>query len=253
VTVLGSSSSIPRPDRACSCYLVRRGELAIAFDMGSGSFANLRRHLPAEDVTAVVISHMHPDHFLDLIPMRYALRYGPRANGRKVRLLLPPDGEQLLRKMADAFDSESCVDYLGDVYEISAYDPTRALHLGDATLTFAPTAHYIPTFAVRYQADGASLTFSADTALEPRVCELGRATDLFLCEATLLPGVHETNGRGHLSAREAGAMAREADARRLILTHYGSETSDAELISEARATFNGEITVADDHLKLAIG
>lgn len=213
----------------------------------------MRRYLAAENVTAVVISHMHPDHFLDIIPMRYALRYGPRANGRKVRLLLPPDGEQLLRKMADAFHSESCDDYLGDVYEISAYDPTRPLRLGDATLTFAPTAHYIPTFAVRYQADGVSLTFSADTALEPRVCALGRETDVFLCEATLLPGVHETNGRGHLSAREAGMMARDADVRRLVLTHYGSETNDAELISEARATFGGEITIADDHLKLTIG
>lgn len=221
--------------------------------MGSGSFANMRRYLAAENVTAVVISHMHPDHFLDIIPMRYALRYGPRTNGRRVRLLLPPDGEQVLRKMVDAFDSESCADYLGDVYEISSYDPTRPLRLGDVTLTFAATAHYIPTFAVRYQVDGASLTFSADTALEPRVCALGRATDVFLCEATLLPGDHETNGRGHLSAREAGMMARDAGVRRLVLTHYGSETNDAELISEARATFDGEITVADDHLKLAIG
>jgi ribonuclease BN (tRNA processing enzyme) len=251
VTIVGSSSSIPRPDRACSCYLVRRGDLAFTLDMGSGSFANLRGHVAAEDLGAVVISHMHPDHFLDLIPMRYALRYGPRANGRRVPVFLPPGGDTMLRRLVDAFHPEECADYLAEVYEISTYDPAQPLRLGDATLAFSPTAHYIPTFAVRYEADGARLTFSADTAPEPRVSALGRSSDVFLCEATLRPGEIEPNG--HSSAREAGTMARNAGARRLVLTHYGSETNDAELISEARGTFDGEITVADDHLKLAIG
>jgi ribonuclease BN (tRNA processing enzyme) len=70
VTVLGSSSSTPRPGRACSCYLVRAGDTAIALDLGTGSLSNLRRYLAPEQVSAVIISHMHPDHFLDLIPMR---------------------------------------------------------------------------------------------------------------------------------------------------------------------------------------
>jgi ribonuclease BN (tRNA processing enzyme) len=212
----------------------------------------MRRHVRAEGMGAIVISHMHPDHFLDLIPMRYALRYGPRTNDRRVPVYLPPGGEQMLRKMVDAFDSESCEDYLSDVYDLTTYDPTAQLRLGDATLTFAPTAHYIPTFAIRYEADGASLTFSADTGPEPRVSALARASDIFLCEATLLPGEVETNGRGHSSAREAGTMARNAGARKLILTHYGSQTDDAQLISEARAAFAGEIQVADDHLELPI-
>ena len=126
VTVLGSSSSTPRPGRACSCYLVRAGDTAIALDLGTGSLSNLRRYVAPEDMSAVIISHMHPDHFLDVIPMRYALRYGPRAHARRVPLYLPPGGDTLLRRMTDVFSEEPPVDFLA-VYDVRTYDPGAAL------------------------------------------------------------------------------------------------------------------------------
>jgi ribonuclease BN (tRNA processing enzyme) len=253
VTVLGSSSSIPRPGRACSCYLVRGPGHAIALDMGTGAFSNLRRHLLADELDAVVISHMHPDHFLDLIPLRYALRYGPRANDRRIALYLPPGGEPMLRKMVAAFAAEPSGDYLSLVYDVRTYDPA-GLRIGDAELRFAPTKHYIPTFAIRYDYDGRSVTYSADTAPEPRVSELARSSGVFLCEATLL-GAETGAGafeRGHLTPREAGALARDARVGRLVLTHYGAQTTESELLAEAGEAFDGEIVVADDQLQLAL-
>ena len=84
LTVLGCSGSYGSPaGGACSGYLVRGAGRSIVFDLGSGAFANLRKAIAAEDVDAVVISHMHPDHFLDLVPMRYALRYGQRTHARR--------------------------------------------------------------------------------------------------------------------------------------------------------------------------
>jgi ribonuclease BN (tRNA processing enzyme) len=253
VTILGSSSSIPRPGRACSCYLVRGAGRAIALDMGSGSFSNLRSIMPAEELDAVVVSHMHPDHFLDLIPLRYALRYGPRSNRERIGVFLPPGGEAVLRTMAAAFAAESSADYLSEVYDIRTYEPAEPLVLGGVTLRFAATAHFIPTFAVRCEFDGASLAYSADTAPEPRVSALARNCDVFLCEATLVPGEVEEQGRGHMTAREAGTLARDAGARRLVLTHYGAETTEADLIAEARTAFDGEIVVADDRMQFALG
>src|SRR5579875_3203130 len=91
LTIAGSSSSIPRPDRACSSYLVDNGDVPIVMDLGTGAFANLRRYVDYDRLGAVVISHMHADHFLDLIPLRYALRYGSRRPHAKLKVYLPPD------------------------------------------------------------------------------------------------------------------------------------------------------------------
>ena len=251
LTVLGSSSSTPRPGRACSCYLVRAGDTAIALDLGTGSLSNLRRYLAPEDVSAVIISHMHPDHFLDVIPMRYALRYGPRANARRVPLYLPPGGDTLLRRMTDVFGEEPPVDFLA-VYDVRTYDPDSALEIGGVRVRFAAAKHFVPTYAIRCDVGGASVTYSADTALEPRVGALARGGDVFVCEATLLPDEAGACRRGHMSAREAGELARSAQTRRLVLSHYSSETNPMQLLSEARATFGGDVLVADDHLVLEL-
>jgi len=245
VTVLGSSSAVPRPGRACSGYLIEAGDTALVADLGSGALANLHRLRAAEDVSAVVISHMHADHFIDLIPMRYALKYGPRSNARKVPLWLPPGGERMLRTLVSAFARESPYDFLGEVFSVGEYDPAGELRVGAATLRFAATEHYITTFALRCTAGGQNLTYSADTAPAAAVEDLARDTGLFICEATLLPGESEAT-RGHLSAEEAGALAQRARVRRLALTHYPAETSSAELLSAAAGSYSGELSVVDD-------
>jgi ribonuclease BN (tRNA processing enzyme) len=249
--VAGSSSSIPRPDRACSSYLVDDGETPIALDLGTGALANLRRHADYDRLGAVVISHMHADHFIDLIPLRYALRYGSRRRNSKVRVYLPPGGLTMLRALVSAFAHEGG-DFLQDVFELSEYDPSRPLAVGGATLRFAQTAHYITAFAIRWERDGASVTYSADTAPDQRVVALARETDVFLCEATLRRGESEPGERGHSTAAEAAEMARSAGVRRLVLTHYGEESTSDDLDQSAREIFTGEILVADDHHTLTL-
>ncbi|MGP6157239.1 MAG: MBL fold metallo-hydrolase [Vulcanimicrobiaceae bacterium] len=252
VTVLGSSCSIPRPGRACSSYLVEGFGRSIVVDLGTGALANLHVHRRAEQIDAVVISHMHADHFLDVVPMRYALKYGERSNDRKVALYLPPDGATMLRRLVDAFARESSRDFLDEVFEIHTYDPAGVVRVGDAAISFAPTTHYIPTFAIRCDLERSSVTYSADTAPDPAVSALARACDLFLCEATLVPSDVAESTPGHLSAREAAQLAAAGDVRKLVLTHYPASTGPAELLELAKACFAGEIAVADDNARLEL-
>jgi ribonuclease BN (tRNA processing enzyme) len=249
--VAGSSSSIPRPERACSSYLVDDAEHPIVLDLGTGALANLRRYVDYDRLGSVVISHMHADHFIDLIPLRYALRYGTRRRSTKVGVYLPPGGLAMLRRLVSVFAHEGG-DFLADVYDLREYDPSRTLDIDGATLRFAKTAHYIDAFAMRWERNGTSITYSADTAPDRGVVELARDTDVFLCEATLRNGETETGDRGHSTAAEAATMARDAGAKRLILTHYGEESTAADLDLAARAIFPGEIVVADDHDTLTL-
>ena len=252
LTVVGSSASIPRPNRACSSYLIQAGNSSVVLDLGTGAFANLRPYVDYDGIDAIVITHMHADHFLDLVPLRYALTYGPRRRKRKLAIYLPPGGVATLGRLTSAFADEGG-DFLSDVFELSTYDPAAELRIGSGRLRFAPTSHYIPAFAVRYEQDRCSVTYSADTAPDERVVALARGCDAFLCEATLLAGDRENGMRGHSSAFEAGGMAQAAGVRRLILTHYPSEATPADLDQSARRAFDGEIVVADDHATFEFG
>ncbi len=252
MTVAGSSCSIPRPGRACSSYLIESPGAAIVADLGSGAFANVIRERAAEDIDAVVISHMHADHFIDIIPMRYALKYGARTNDRRVALYLPPGGIAMLGRLTAAFERESSADFLDEVFDLRTYEPEEVLDIHDARVSFAPTAHYIPTWASRYEAAGASLTFSADTAPDDRVAELARDVDVFVCEASLSVEEESAGPRGHVSAREAGRMAERAGARRLVLSHYPASADLAALEALARSVYRGPVSVADDGFQLAV-
>jgi ribonuclease BN (tRNA processing enzyme) len=215
-------------------------------DLGTGALANLRRYRESETLDAVVISHMHADHFIDVIPMRYELKYGPRTNDRKIPLYLPPGGEAMLRRLVDAFARETPGDFLSDVFDIRTFDAKAPLHIGAAELRFTQTAHYIPTYAMRCEVEGTSMSYSSDTAPDSAVSRLAEGVDLFFCEATLLSDEREVGERGHSSAAEAAAMASEAGARKLILTHYPAETTAFRVATEAQGLFSGEINVADD-------
>lgn len=224
----------------------------MVLDLGTGGFANLRGYVDYDRLGAVVISHMHADHFIDLIPLRYALRYGPRRRAAKLPLYLPPGGTAMLARLCSAFANEGG-EFLSDVYELAEYDPASTLNVGSVSLRFAHTAHYIPAFAIRCESGGTSLTYSADTGPDERVVALARGSDAFLCEATLLAGERENGARGHLSAEEAAQMARAAGAARLILTHYPEEARARDLDEAARAVFGGPVLVADDHRTFELG
>jgi ribonuclease BN (tRNA processing enzyme) len=252
LTIAGSSSSIPRPDRACSSYLVDDGETPVVLDLGTGAFANLRRYVDYERLGAVVISHMHADHFIDLVPLRYARRYGTRRAAAKLPVYLPPGGLKTLSTLVSAFHGEGG-EFLSDVFELHEYDPTKPLRLGAATIRFAHTKHFIPAFAMRWESAGASVVYSADTAPDERVVALAREADVFMCEATLRHDEREPGMRGHSSALEAAQMAAAANVRRLVLTHYGEESTSRDLDEAAREAFDGEIVVADDHRVFDLG
>lgn len=211
----------------------------------------MREHLEYDVIDSIVITHMHADHFFDVIPLRYALLYGPRKRATRVQLWLPPDGEKQLRELASSFADEGAGDFL-KVFDINTYDPNQKIQVGDASIAFTPTRHYIPTFALRYQCNGTTVTYSADTAPDDNVAKLADGSDLFICEATLTASEVEHGMRGHSSAREAAEMARKAGVNHLMLSHYPAEATQEDLILHARSVFNGKITVADDHSRLAL-
>jgi ribonuclease BN (tRNA processing enzyme) len=203
-----------------------------------------------QPLDAIVISHMHADHFFDLVPLRYALKYGDDAFER-VPLWLPPGGRTALAALRNAVSPDAAEDFFEPVYDVREYDPAAPLEIKDLHLSFARTLHYIEGYAVRLERGDASLTYSADTAPCDAIVGLAQKASLFLCEASLGLGTEEGK-RGHCSAYEAGEMAQRAHAERLLLTHYPAAVPTEALIEAAQSRFSGRVSAARDGAELVI-
>ncbi|MGC1381831.1 MAG: MBL fold metallo-hydrolase [Candidatus Baltobacteraceae bacterium] len=249
--VVGSSPAMPRPGSACSSYLLRTGDTALLFDIGSGAVGNLQLAIEYPQLDAVVVTHMHADHYFDLVPLRYSLRYGPVVRESRLPLWLPPGGAGVLAALREIVSTERHDDFFDCVFDVREYDPDRPLELRGVRLTFCRTRHYISAFAIRAEHDGAAMTYSADTAPCDAVVEHARASALFLCEAALGLG-NESGERGHTSAEEAGEMAQRAGAGHLLLTHYGAGTAPGALVEAAKRRFSGAVTAAQDGMTLVV-
>ncbi len=249
--VVGSSPATPRPGGASSSYLIRSGETAVVLDFGTGAFSKLQFAIAYTKIDAIVVSHMHADHFFDLVPLRYALKYGGLPIERRLPVWLPPGGLARLDALRRAVSADAEEDFFDSVFAAREYDPATTLAVRDISLRFVPARHYIEAFAMRCECDGAAITYSADSAPCDPVVGLARASALFLCEAALGLGT-EVGERGHSSAWEAGEMAARAGVARLLLTHYPAGDAPTDLVGAASAAFGGPVQVAEDGMELVV-
>ena len=241
LTVLGKSPSWQDADGACSGYLVEEDGLRLLLDCGSGVFAKLRAVTDYHAVDVIVISHLHADHFIDLVPYAYALTFGPRRRETPPVLHAPPGSIECWRRVVGAWGNE---DLIEAAFAIREYDPAETLHAGPLTIRFLPVPHFLPANAIEFvAAAGGRFTFGADHGPSPELCEFARGTDLLMLEATLL-APERAGMRGHITAAEAGEHAAKAEAARLLITHISDELDLEVARGDAERTFGRPVELA---------
>lgn len=242
VTVLGKSPSWPDRGGACSGYLVRGGGYTLLLDCGTGVFAKLRQHVDYRSLDAILISHLHPDHISDLVPYSFGLSYSNERDGRRPSLHVPPGAHGFLRGIGDAWGFG---DQLAQAFELSEYDPEAELALGPFRVRFCEVPHFIQCFAIDIDTGRGRFTYGADCATNDALAEFARGTDLLMLEATEQDGqVSDEGVRGHMTAREAGLLAAQAQAPRLVLTHYSDELDSEAVRAGAEAGFGAPVELA---------
>lgn len=262
ITVLGKSPSWQDVGGACSGYLVEAGETRVLLDCGSGVFGKLRQHIDYIDVDAVVLSHLHADHFFDLMPYACALAYAPRQQPVPVdrwpgtddparpALHAPRGALQAFRTLCQA--GGMFEDHIEKAFAVREYEEADVLEIGPLTIRFHGVPHYLPTFAIEVVEDGFRLTYGADHSPTNELDEFAHETDLLLLEATL-PRPERTGIRGHITPAEAGEHATRAAARRLVLTHISDELDPDWALREARSTFDGPVELAEEGAVWTLG
>lgn len=234
--VLGSNGTYPTPGRPCSGYLVEAGGARVMLDAGPGTLAALQEAGAAGALDALVVTHAHPDHCSDVFHLFNLLRFGPAA--RQGLPIFAPEG---VAAALGAFLGAGEGHAFDRVFDWRTVGPGDAARVGPLDLAFAVTHHQLPTLAVSVAAEGRRLVYSADTGPGGDLPALAAGADLLLCEATLQDGPGGEGWPYHLSARQAGILAREAGVGRLLLTHLAPMLDPARSVAEAAEAFGGRV------------
>lgn len=242
VTVLGCSGTWASAESACSGYLVSDGTTQVWVDCGPGTLTALQQHCAIADVDALIVTHSHPDHCLELPVLRNAMKYGLHLE--RLPLYAPRDVLRLLETL------------VGSQGISPTFTPRMIGDRSKATVAglafeFSRTDHPVETLAVRVQTVGDGdqpvVVYSADTGPGWDVDRFAGPIDLALLEGTLLAADVDEAGAVHLTAKQAGAMAGRAGVRRLVLTHVPPTGDPARHQAEAADAFGAPVELATPH------
>jgi ribonuclease BN (tRNA processing enzyme) len=252
LTVLGCSGSMPGPDSPSAGYLVRADGFALGLDLGNGTLGVLQRHLEPWELGALALSHLHPDHCADVTALVVCRRYHPRRPVPLAPMPLFGPSESASRLAAAYAPSaqELAETDLSDVFDFRQLD-SSTVHIGPFSMRAVPVLHPCEAYGLRVEWGGRSLVYTGDSGPCESLVELAAGADLLLAEATW---THDDSRPPdlHLSGRQAGELATKAHVGSLLLTHIAPWTDRAEVLAEARATFDGpvELAAVDRHYEV---
>lgn len=239
---MGGTGAYPEPGEACSGFLVDWDGFRVVLDLGYGTLPGLLDQVPAADVDAVVITHEHPDHCIDLHGLSRIRRYGPP--GMSLLPLYCPAGVVTrLNGLEPDLDLRS-------VFEV--HHLPGSYQLGPFALSCVELPHFVPNVGIRLDAQDGAIAYTGDTGPDPVLAELGRDVDLYIMDATDRPGESNQAVRNLLTAREAGQCAARAAAARVLLTHFWPGNDRRAAASAARESFSGEMFSAVQGLRVSL-
>jgi ribonuclease BN (tRNA processing enzyme) len=246
LTVLGCSGSAPGPDSAASGYLLEEDGYRLVLDLGHGAYGALQRHAHPSEVDAIVLSHLHADHCIDLTAFAVGLKFGAagfRQRGPEHRIpVIGPAGTR--DRIETAFDPLARKLNLQTLFNFQTTpQPGNVSELGPFRLSFATMNHPVATSAVRVGSGDATLVYSGDTGESSALVDLARGADVLLCEASFGPDEPHVPDL-HLTGREAGEHAAKARVDRLVVTHVPPWGSREVAAADAALTFSGTVETA---------
>ncbi|KAA9395670.1 MBL fold metallo-hydrolase [Kocuria coralli] len=250
LTVIGCTGSFAGPDSPASSYLLtgtdHEGTVwRILMDMGNGSMGALQRHIDLHELDAVIISHLHPDHCVDLAGLHVAVKWDPRGWPGDRIPVWAPKGTHAYLTAAQAIEPEPG---MSTEFVFHEWEDEQPVRIGPFQVVPFRVNHPVEDpYALRVTYDGAQgrsvLTYSGDTDACEGLVRAAQGADLFLCEAAYQEGRDEYRDV-HLTGLRAGEAARDAGADELMLTHIPVWNSPTKAVIEAASVYDGPIALA---------
>jgi ribonuclease BN (tRNA processing enzyme) len=247
LVVLGSSAAWPDAGRAAAGFLVRTDGFTVALDLGTGTLSNLQRHLPHQELGAVVVTHRHLDHCLDLYPLTVARVFHPAPLAP-----LPLHAPGGVFERIAALEDEDEAEEMRRLFDVREIEPGAGFEVGPFEVSTRLLPHMVPNAGLRIEAGGKVLVYTGDTGPSTEIEALARDADLLVSESSWLEA-RDDLGPIHLTARQAGEHAARARAGSLLLTHLWPGLDRQRAIDDATAVFEGVVRVAEEGDVLTVG
>jgi len=250
VTVLGSGTCVPSLVRSSCSLLVEIGSYKLLLDSGPGTMRRLLEcGVSIFDLDMICYSHFHPDHTAELVPILFATKYPDENKRRKPLTIIAGRGFRALFKKLEAVYGEWIVLRPGMMTVIELDTLSQDLvRFEQFSISSAPVAHREESLAYRITArSGESMVYSGDTDVSENLVRLAAGADVFVCECAMPDALRVP---GHLTPSLAGETASRANVRKLGLTHFYPECDQADVANECRSSYNGELVLARDRLKV---
>jgi ribonuclease BN (tRNA processing enzyme) len=242
ITVIGFWGGYPAKNEASSGYLLEYGDYRVLLDCGSGVLSELQNHMRPEELDAVVLSHYHPDHVADVGVLQHALLIQQMLSGQKKTV--PIYGHAL-----DELEFKKLT--YKEITKGIAYSSDEPIQIGPFTFSFMRTKHPVPCFAMRIEVAGHKLIYTGDSAYAEELVDFSKNANILLCESNFYSDMNGTDA-GHMTARDAGIIAKKANAQLLILTHLPHYGDHQQLKQEAAEIFKREIALARSRLEFQL-
>lgn len=237
VRVIGSSGTFPVPGRPAAGYLIEQGSTRVWCDAGPGTFTGLP--VDPDLVDVIVLSHQHPDHCADLLIAFHAWTYRPEP-----RLSVPVYGPQAVWDRIEAFFDKGPDSDLDATFSFHPVWTGDEVEFGEIRVSFVEMDHPVPTVGSRWEANNRTLFYTADTGPAGDWPEHARGVDVMLSEASYQGRTEDKQYSQHLTAGEAGQIARTVGAGRLVLTHIPPYMDPARSVHEAEVVFDRPVQLA---------
>lgn len=252
ITILGSGTCVPSLKRSACAVLVNVQDTTLLLDAGAGTMHRLlEANTRIFDIDYILLSHFHPDHSGELVPFLFATKYPDGRRRRKPLTLIAGRGlNDFFHRLRAVYGTWiDLAPGLMQMVEMRAkgYQKQRC---DNFTVAAIPVQHNPESVAYRITAaDGKSVVYSGDTDHSDNLIALAAHADVLICEAALPDGQKVA---GHLTPSLAGEIARQAQVRRLVLTHFYPQCDGVDIARECRKTYSGPLTLAEDLLQIPI-
>lgn len=255
LTIVGCSGSFPGPASPASCYLITAHDgvrpWRILLDLGSGALGAVQKYMDLQDIDAIFLTHLHPDHCMDLCGLHVAVRWDP--NGWSAGRIPVWGPAATADRLATAYGLELDPG-MREEFDFHLWTEGEPVELGPFRITPHAANHPVKeAYALRVEAteyDGtgvdrvSTLAYSGDTDSCPGLEEAAQNAQLFLCEAAFEEGRDDAIRGVHLTGKRAAQAAAKANARRLLLTHLPVWTDANRVVAEALPEYSGDVAVA---------
>ena len=237
VTVVGYYGGYPTADKASSAYVIEKDNYKIVLDMGSGALLKLQKYINIMDIDAMILSHFHADHVADVGVLQHA---------RLVQSYITGD-ESILPIYAHQEDVEQFAALNHDYTEAKSYNPEETLKLGPFYIRFLKTKHSVACYGMRITDGDSSIVYTADSAFQKEWIPFCQHADLPLADTNFYADM-DGEDAGHMTSKEVGIIAKEAEVKEVILTHLPHFGQHQQLVEETKEVYDGKVTLAHEGL-----